>query len=136
EKVEVTAAEYTTYRQLIEAGFPVVFAVFVGPWTDKYGTKLPMLLAMFGFLFSAGFYLFFSLYPDAPPSAILLCAIPSALTGGMITIVICVFSFIASHSTEKNRSLRIAMMEGVWWLGSPIGLILGAEIKLHMGTSW
>lgn len=105
----------------------------MGPWSDKYGEKFPLLLAISGYLFSAGLYGIVSAMPEVTPMAALLCSAPIALTGGIITVVICVFSYVAKTSTEKNRSYKIAMLEGAWWAGSPIGLTAATGIKNYYG---
>jgi len=115
--VEATASLYTTYRGLIEAGFPIIFSLFLGPWTDSHGTKYPILLPFLGYFLSAVIYFILTFFPDLPPAFILFASIPVALSGGVVALIMSIFSFMSKITTIENRSFRVAMLEGSWFLG-------------------
>jgi len=115
--VEGVASLFTVYRGLIEAGFPILFSLFLGPWTDVHGTKYPILLPLLGYALSASIYFMLTYAPDLHPGFILFASIPVALTGGMVALIMSVFSFISKITSEEDRSFRVAMLEAAWFLG-------------------
>ena len=122
------ASKYSLYRGCIEAIMPIGFAMFLGSWSDKHGSKIPLLLPMFGYVLSSLSYTLFTFLPDVPPHYILISSIPVSLSGGMVAVVLSAFSFISALTTNENRSFRIAILEAFWFLGAPVGLLSGARV--------
>ena len=127
--IEGKAAVYSTYRNLIEAGLPIIFSLFLGPWSDKHGSKIPMVIPLVGYTMSAFLYYIFSYTQDLEPAWLLLASVPIALSGGMISFVLSAFRYVASITSTENRSFRMAIAEGSWFLGSPIGLLGSAQVR-------
>jgi len=50
------------------------------------------------------------------------------MSGGMVALIMSVFSYMSKITDVESRSFRVAMLEGSWFLGGPIGLVLGGEI--------
>jgi len=117
------------YQSIVEAFIPVLFALFLGPWTDKHGMKFPMLLTFCGYCFSSLLYCVASMVPHIPPSLLLLCSVPISLTGGLVALLLSAFAYISGRSSVANRSFRIAVLEGCWFLGSPLGFLGGAKVR-------
>ena len=129
EDVASIASKLGLYRTMIQFFFPVGFALFLGPWSDKHGSKFPMLLPLCGFTISAGLYALFSYLREIPPIYFLLASIPVSVTGGMVTVVIAALSFISNVTGNDDRSFRFAILEVCWFLGGPIGTLSGARVS-------
>lgn len=108
-RIDGVASRFVTYRSLIEAGFPIIVSLFLGPWTDIHGTKWPMLLPMLGYCLSALAYVTFCYIPSAPPEALLISSAPISMVGGLVSIIMSAFSFMTKITTLENRSFRVAM---------------------------
>jgi len=130
--VESSAALYSTYRNLIEAGLPILFSLFLGPWSDKHGSKIPMVIPLIGYTMSASLFYVFSYIENLDPGLLLLASVPVALSGGMIAFVLSAFRYVASITSTENRSFRIAVAEGSWFVGSPIGLLGSAYVNSYI----
>jgi PCFT/HCP family folate transporter-like MFS transporter 1/3 len=118
---------------VIEAALPIIFSLFLGSWSDKHGSKIPMVLSLFGYTISTIMYTTFSYIPNVDPGILLLASIPVSLTGGLIALIMSAFRYVADITSVENRSFRIAMAEGCWFLGSPFGLLGSAQVLKHGG---
>jgi len=87
-----------------------------------------MLLPLFGMSISSISYIYFSINEEIRAVYFLFSAIPMALSGGLVAMILSIFSFITIKSDESNRSFRIAMLEACWFLGGPIGYLSGAAV--------
>ncbi|CAG7665838.1 unnamed protein product, partial [Allacma fusca] len=134
-KVEVDrfASQFALYRGIAEAVTQVVISLFLGSWSDKHGNKLPLLLPLLGYNIQACLNIMFSYLPDLPPEYLLISSIPVGLSGGFAAMVLSAFSYISSVSTMEHRSYRIAIMEAMWFLGNPIGTLVGARLYKDLG---
>lgn len=117
QEIDGIASKFVTYRSVIEAGFPILISLFLGPWTEIHGTKWPMLLPLFGYFLSAMSYLILCHIPTAPPELLLISSAPIALVGGMVSIIMSAFSFMSKKTNLEDRSFRVAMLEASWFLG-------------------
>ncbi|ODM98083.1 Solute carrier family 46 member 3, partial [Orchesella cincta] len=131
--IDELASKFVMYRSFIEAGFPIIVSLFLGPWTDIHGCKWPMILPMFGYFLSAMSYVMFSFVDGAPPEALLVSSIPVAACGGLVSIVMSAFSFTSKSTTVDSRSFRVAMVEASWFLGGPLGTLSGGVIYKYGG---
>ena len=60
----------------------MLFALFMGSWSDVHGRKLPLLLPMFGLVSTCAFYIVFSVIQSMPAQYLLLASVPA---GGYFT---------------------------------------------------
>ncbi|CAL8108953.1 unnamed protein product [Orchesella dallaii] len=133
QNIDEIASKFVMYRSFIEAGFPIIVSLFLGPWTDIHGCKWPMLLPMFGYFLSAMSYVMFTFVDGAPPEALLVSSIPVAAAGGLVSIVMSAFSFMSKGTSVESRSFRVAMVEASWFLGGPLGTLSGGFIYKYGG---
>ncbi|KAG1682171.1 Proton-coupled folate transporter [Nymphon striatum] len=112
---------------------PTVFlSLFAGPWSDKYGRRLALVMPITGTLISSIMLIAIS-YADHKysPISIILANIPTGLTGTYITMFIGL-SYIADITLEQDRSMKLIFVEGIMMLGIPLGyLVAGYIYKLH-----
>lgn len=117
------------YQTLIENGFPIFLALFLGPLTDKYGYKPLMLYSMSGYIFYTIVLITSHFFPLLPPWYLLTASVPLGLSGGTVTLMISTYGFMAAQTTLDNRSYRLAAMNGTWEIGTVIGYILGSIVS-------
>lgn len=75
------------YASLIENIPSVLLVLFLGPWSEKNGRKLPMMLPVIGHIFSVAFYIANYYFFSWPAELILLASIPIGLSGGTPTLL-------------------------------------------------
>jgi hypothetical protein len=54
EEVQKIISEIGIWSEIVENCFPVIFALFLGTWSDVYGYKLPFVLSISGVSFRYG----------------------------------------------------------------------------------
>ncbi|KAG1682174.1 Solute carrier family 46 member 3 [Nymphon striatum] len=110
----------------------VCLSLFAGPWSDKYGRKLPLILPFTGSLISSAMLIAISYIDyDYPPYTIIIANIPNGLTGSSITMLIG-FTYIADITSKEDRSVKYIFVEGITMLGIPLGnLVAGYIHKLY-----
>ena len=63
-------------HQLIELVPGVLFALFMGSWSDVHGRKLPLLLPMAGTVLTCAVYIVFSVVQSMPAQYLLVASVP------------------------------------------------------------
>ena len=129
-EVEIATAvtKYSLYQTYVLSFVPIIFIIFLGPYCDKRGSKVPLLLAIFGFTISGVCIILFCYFDHLPPIYLLVAYLPVTLTGGSVVICIAALSYISVVTTSADRSVRFALMEVCWILGAPVGMLGGAKV--------
>ena len=60
----------------------------------------------------------------------------SDVSGGSIILFLGVYSYLTDVTTSENRTLRIAVMDGLIWVGWYIGNLLSGPIKKNLGLKY
>lgn len=129
KSAEKTVSEIFMYRILIESGFPVLLAMFIGPLTDRFGYKNLICYSLFGYCLFAASYMLSVLVPNLLPKLLLLASIPLALTGGPVLLFIASYAYLASQTNSENRSYRMAALTAVYDLGTVGGYVCGSQVR-------
>jgi len=128
---EIAEKDSTTLfniRTWLEAGPPILFGLFWGQLNDKWGSKIPLLIPMVGFLLNALILLILSTVDALPPALILLASLPLGLMGGGVAYSASGFKYVISITTEENQSSRIAAISVVVQAGQSLGTMLGSQV--------
>lgn len=117
----------------------VLVVLFVGPWSDRNGRKIPLLLSASGiFFFPCTMLIFYLLLEKLKLSALLLTMFvigPITITGGASVYCMSAYSYIADTTTNKNRTVRTGVVSASVRSGTPIGFAIGGGLtKLGVGT--
>ncbi|XP_065290192.2 probable peptidoglycan muropeptide transporter SLC46 [Dermacentor albipictus] len=124
----------TSTAQTIVAMAPSsVVAIFIGPWCDKYGYRLPLVIATLGFLASTALTLVTVYRMEMPLYANILSSIPDGLSGGLITVFAAVHSVAAVTTGVKGRRARFFGLSMVIVLFITVGGFLGGQLYGHCG---
>lgn len=123
------------YNQLLIASLlPLLVVIFLGPLSDRYGRKPPMLAVLAGFTALAAVYLIESLKPLWPVEVLYLSTILVNMTGSWVVFNMAVYSYVADITTPDTRTRRLALVDALWYMGGPLGSLLGGWVY-HLGGS-
>ena len=56
--------------------------------------------------------------------------------GGNVILFLGMYSYLADVTTPENRTLRIAIMDGLIWIGWYVGSIVSGPIKKNLGLEY
>ena len=121
------------YNGIIMAFLPLFFILFMGAWSDKYGRKIPLVIATFGHFFFAFGYLLNAYVFHWPVEYLLIAALMDSLGGGLVSFLTSTNSYISDVTSEEKRTSRVGFANSLWYLGGPIGTFLGTMIYKHGG---
>ena len=75
------------YASLIENIPSVLLVLFLGPWSEKNGRKIPMTLPVIGHIISVSLYIMNYYFYYWPAEMMLVASIPVGLSGGTPTLL-------------------------------------------------
>ncbi|GAB0097177.1 uncharacterized protein DMENIID0001_127880 [Sergentomyia squamirostris] len=131
QQVQPYTAKIIMVRSMIEQIVPAICSLFLGPWSDKFGRK-PLLYACFAGYFCVYLILsilaFVSTKVALSPWFYILAYGPVMLSGGTCALITGVFCTITDVTTEKNRAIRMGIIEGVLFAGLFLGSISSSYI--------
>ncbi|XP_063839382.1 proton-coupled folate transporter-like [Ostrinia nubilalis] len=129
-------ARALSWRTYITATIPCVIGLFVGPWQDKTGRrKIFLVIALMGQVLGCinsmiNVYFFYQLNLEV---LIFTEALLDALSGGSCVVIITVFSFISTITTEKNRTFRMGLVNFSLTVGLPVGIASSGIMLRSLG---
>lgn len=121
-------SEFAMYNGIITAIIPLFFILFMGAWSDKYGRKVPLCAATIGHLLYALGYLVASAAESWPVEYLLIVALLDSLGGGAVSFLTAANSYISDVTSEQARTSRLGLANSIWFLGGPIGTLMGTFI--------
>ncbi|XP_055606623.1 proton-coupled folate transporter-like isoform X2 [Uranotaenia lowii] len=125
KEVHITTSTFLMWNHIAMDVVPISMAFFLGPWSDKRGRKLPILLGLIGKLIHSIMIMINTKMNWPLEYVIYTATIPSALTGGSLVIFGSCFAYIADVTTASERTMRIAILEASFLGTMPIGVALG-----------
>lgn len=131
QQVQPYTATILMSRSLIESIIPTMCSMFIGPWSDKYGRKPVLLSTFIGSFFSYGLVAlicFLSGRYEIDPWYYILAYIPAALSGGNCALITGVFCYITDVTSEKNRAVKMGVLEAAIFGGLLLGVLSSSYI--------
>ena len=106
----------------------MIFALFLGPWSDRAGRKLLIMFPYLGFFLVClsmilNVYFFKELYVE-----FLWLENLSAFFGSYVIFLIGCYGFIADTTDQESRTIRIAVMDGCIFSTNIIGNYMNGPI--------
>lgn len=84
EQINTILAETKIYRSILDHSFPVIYVIFMGPWSDHYGRKLSLIIPFVGYIVQSIAYLIcaqFFIDSADPFTMNILTSLPRSVTG-------------------------------------------------------
>nr|XP_045592708.1 proton-coupled folate transporter-like [Procambarus clarkii] len=127
-EVQQRYSVFALYNGIIAAALPLFFILFMGAWSDKYGRKVPLVAVQVGHALHAAGYLLASLAPSWPAEVLLAVTLLDTLGGGTVSFLTAANSYIGDVSSEESRTSRVGLANSIWFLGGPVGTLMGTYI--------
>ncbi|KAL4120330.1 hypothetical protein QTP88_013046 [Uroleucon formosanum] len=139
-KEEVMVQELVTdmiiWKTIVQSSIPMVLIIFIGSWSDRHHKRKPcMLVPIVGeLLTSVGLLVCTYYFYELPVEVVgLVECLPPAMTGGWMTMVMAIFSYIGDVSSVKYRTLRIGIANVFYSVAVPIGTALSGVLFRGLG---
>ncbi|XP_055343827.1 uncharacterized protein LOC129591949 isoform X2 [Paramacrobiotus metropolitanus] len=105
-QVRTVTTDYVFYNNIV-AGVPaIVFALFMGAWSDHFGRRIPMMSVFVGMIMSSVFLILFS-HIVVHPAVLLVATANSAVLGGQTVFVMATLSYVGDHTSVVEAFIRI-----------------------------
>lgn len=120
--VQKTTSKWLLYTNLA-MGIPSLFSVvlFIGPWGDKAGRKMPIVICLVGAVFATGSAAVNAAYMLAPLPYLLIGGFLNGLCGGYIAALMSMYTYIAQVSTKENKTVKMGLLEAMVFLSGTLG---------------
>jgi len=109
----------------------LLVAIYLGSWSDRFGRKWPILFPPLGGCLACIVYIVIAVFSEAPVALICVASFLSGLTGGFVSCIMSCMTYVASVSSQKNRTIRISRLEAMISLGGTVGpFISGSMLEI------
>ncbi|KAK8390738.1 hypothetical protein O3P69_010445 [Scylla paramamosain] len=124
---------FTFYNSIIMSVLPLIYVLFMGAWSDKYGRKIPIIITLVcRFLHAMGYFLV-NWQTSWPVEVLYPITFLEAIGGGNAGILSSSISYISDITREKDRTSRVSTANSLWFLGGPMGTLLAAVLIKNGG---
>ncbi|GFU31645.1 proton-coupled folate transporter [Nephila pilipes] len=131
--VERLSTNYQLGHTLIQTAPAALLSCFVGPWSDHYGRKLPVIIAILGMSVDTLGSAVCAYYLD---SRVEYYYIPAAFTGafgGVVSLLAVVYSYASDLTPVRERTMKYAFLEMASGFAQPMGVAAGGWIYNFFG---
>lgn len=126
---------FNYYQSLMASILPLLVILFAGSISDQYGRKLPMVTVLGGFVMFAVIYIITALNPLWPVEVLYAATIAVNATGSWVVFNMAVYSYLADITTTETRTKRMGWTDAVWYMGGPIGTVMGGWLYRAYGVA-
>ena len=102
--------------------------LFLGPFGDKWGRKVPVMLPCFGGLLSYLSAVLNAKFMAAPLVYLIVGPIMNGLCGGYIACLMAVYSFVGHISSPATKMIRVGIVEAMVFLAGAVGVFVSGPI--------
>ncbi|XP_069118185.1 proton-coupled folate transporter-like [Argopecten irradians] len=106
----------------------ITVTLFLGPWGDRLGRKIPLMLTIIGNMLLTVCNLVVSSHTNISIKYILVGKIINGMTGGFIGLMMSVYSYIGHVSSAQNRTSRVGIVEAMIFLSGTAGVLISGII--------
>lgn len=135
-EIQKVVAGVQAVTSVIFSCITVLVVLFIGPWSDANGRKIPLLISVTGMMIMPSMMIvgYLNLGKIRALYMALLAMLPMTLTGGVVVFGMSAGSYICDTTTPKNRTVRMGVFSASVRSGTPIGFVVGGLLmKLQVG---
>ncbi|KAK6488840.1 solute carrier family 46 member 3 [Huso huso] len=103
-------------------------AIIFGSWSDKAGRKLGMILPSVCSAVGGGFLIVVTEVEQINAYWTIFTAFVIGISGGHVAVFLSVFSYLADVTNDENRTLRMAILESMVFIGGTVGFLLSGTL--------
>ncbi|XP_055624830.1 tetracycline resistance protein, class E-like [Toxorhynchites rutilus septentrionalis] len=136
--VQPSAAKITMTSNVLISVIPALCGLLMGPWSDRFGRKPVIIIPCIGYCFTfilKSIICQLSARTPLDPWFYVVADIPAAFSGGSIVVIASLFSFLTDVTTEKNRTVRMGIMQACNLTGSLFGMMSSSFILRMVSAS-
>ncbi len=127
--VQNSVANFEVIDGILMAIPALIFCLFAGAWSDRYGRKPLLILPFVGnflcfLIYMANHYWF----EELPTGHMLWGSVAAGLTGVYVCLNIGLYGYVSDVTTSENRTMRLSILNGVFSAAYVIGTSLGGKI--------
>jgi MFS family permease len=111
----------------------VMFALFLGPWSDKAGRKMLIILPFLGYFLYCITFIVNNYFFDELVVEFLWFESISSYFGGFALLFLGAYGYIADTTSLKSRTIRIAVMDGMMSVAATIGGFINGYLYAELG---
>ncbi|XP_053688208.1 tetracycline resistance protein, class E-like [Sabethes cyaneus] len=129
--VQPTAAEISMIANIIISVVPALCGLLMGPWSDRFGRKPVIMIPCIGYFItyiSKATICYLSDSMILSPWLYVAAYLPAALAGGTTVVCAGLFSLLTDITTEKNRTVRMGILQACTLAGAFIGMMSSSFI--------
>ena len=131
--VQGHTSKWILYQSISLTVPSVCSSLIFGSWSDKVGRKLFLVLPSVGGTLLYVNHMLNSAFMSLDVNFLLIGVFISGLFGGFATTLLGVFSYISDITDKSERTLRIAVLESMIFLGATIGHLISGVLVDHGG---
>lgn len=119
------------WRGILENMFPMILVCLVGPWSDKYGRKTPMLLVMFSFIVQHTLLIFCALDTSiiGARTVGVISSLIVSLTGNNACFMMCCFSYVSDTTPKEKLTQKTSITGCSIFLAVTVGMGLSGALS-------
>ena len=111
----------------------VIFALFLGPWSDRSGRKMLIMLPFFGYFLNCVSFIVNIYFFDELVVEFLWLESLASFFGGYALQFLGAYGYIADTTSAKSRTIRIAIMDAMLSVGETIGSFINSYVFAALG---
>ena len=133
EIVQAVTAKVEIGTQILKTIPMVIFALFLGPWSDKAGRKMLIMLPFVGYFLNCVSFIVNIYFFDELVVEFLWFESLASFFGGYALMFLGAYGYIADTTSVKTRTIRIAIMDGMFSVAETIGSFINSYIYAALG---
>ena len=131
--VQAETAQWNMYSNIARIVPTVVSTIYLGAWSDGFGRKKVLMVAVLGETLNAIGFFMNAWYFSAPIPFIFIGSIVTGLCGNFAAILMSVLAYVGDVTTEYTRTIRITILDALIFLASIISLFTGGVMLEKLG---
>ena len=131
--VQAIVAKEETIVQIVQNIPMVIFALFLGPWSDTAGRKLLLCIPLIGYFISASCMILNVYFFDQLVVEFLWLDGIRNLFGGWVLFFLGSYGYVADTTSDKSRTMRISIFDGTYAISNAVGSFVNGYIFSSLG---